>query len=779
MTKATARRRIGASLCATGAFAIMAASPALAQADTATAEPGEIVVTAQKRAEPLGKVPVSALALSGAQLEARGIRDITDLARIAPGISLQGTDDSGDVNLTIRGIISAVGAPTTGIYIDDVPVHVRKDAGVWSDGFPRIFDLDRVEILRGPQGTLFGGSSEGGAVRFITPEASLTKTSGFIRASGEVIVGGAPGGELGAAIGMPLITDRLGLRISAWHEATGGYARRVDPVTGATTANDVNGTMATVVHISLKAQVTPVLTVTPALFFQSTVQRDRGLFWERAPGDYAIASRIPARQTDRMVLGTLTMQLDLGAVSVKAITAVITRNTDYIYDSTQYQFASFAPDLTFLPSKPDYLVTATFPSKQRSVSQEVRLSSSAGSEAPLSWVVGAFYQRMRERYDGRYADTIDDLANFVSQRNGNGPSDAASYFGEAPVDGRYSYLRHYADTVEELAGFGNATVRLLPRLTAAAGLRVSRSSFHFSDFQDGPWGPAAPTSRSGGTSDTSVLPRANLSYDVPGLGIAYATAAKGYRMGGVNPIVPANLCAADLAQLGLTAAPDTYASDNVWSYEVGSKARLMGGRLRIDSSAFWIDWNKIQQSVYLSQCGYGYTSNLGRARSRGFDIQWEWTVHRDVTLSGTAGYTDVRNLATIEQGGNILARRGDRLATPRWTVTGSAEYRFQPFRAVHGYARIDAQYAQSYPTYGSSAVYGADPLLGTVPALTVIGARIGLTRADWNLAFSVRNLANAHTSTYRYRDSIVTTPLALRDTRLAPRSFGFTIGRNF
>src|SRR5262249_20219882 len=139
----------------------------------------EIIVTATKRAESITKVPISMMALDQETLTKQGVKDVADLARLVPGLNLQANDDDGDTSLSIRGIVSDVGAPTVGVYIDDAPVQAREEA-VTTNPYPKVFDLDRVEVLRGPQGTLFGAGSEGGTLRFITPDASLQRFSGSV-----------------------------------------------------------------------------------------------------------------------------------------------------------------------------------------------------------------------------------------------------------------------------------------------------------------------------------------------------------------------------------------------------------------------------------------------------------------------------------------------------------------------------------------------------------------------------------------------------------------------
>ncbi|MDR3508955.1 MAG: TonB-dependent receptor [Caulobacteraceae bacterium] len=672
------------------------------------------------------------------------------------------------------GVISSVGAPTTGVYVDDVPIQVRQDAGVWSNPYPKIFDLERVEVLRGPQGTLFGGSSEGGALRFITPEASLHNTTGFVRAEASTTTGGAPSWELGGAVGGPIVEDKLGVRFSLWRREDGGYAKRVDPVTGAVLGTNVNSSSSTVLHLNFKVAPTTRLTITPSLFYQDVRDKDKGLFWEKAGGDYTISSKIPSPHNDHILLGTVGAEYAFDAFTLKSISAYIYRQAHYQYDSTQYEFASYDPTITVLPTDPNYLVNAQYFSSQQSYSQEFRATSVAGPDARLSWVGGAFYQHSREGYDGNYRDKIDEIANYLSILTGQGASDSLGRFGEAPVDGIYSYVRHYVDEVHELAAYGDATVRLTSRLRFSVGLRVAESGFSYTDYQDGPWGPAAPTSKSGKQTETSVTPRFNLTFEASPNQMAYISAAEGYRMGGVNQPLPAQYCAADLNSLGLAAEPMTYNSDSLWSYEAGLKGKFFDGSVLLESSLFWIDWSRIQQSVYLAQCGYNYIANLGEATSRGFDVQAEWSPVRAIVLSGSAGLTDAFSNQTITQDGTLLAKKGDRLSTPKWTATAAAEYHFTPWSNAKGFARLDYQFASSYARYGSDEVYGVDPLIRNTPAVSYLSARIGVRFKGWDSALYVDNLLNAHTSTYRYRDSINTTPQALRDVRMRPLTVGLS-----
>ena len=198
------------------------AHAAEAAAEEATGPLQEIVVTATRHEESLSKVPISVTALTQEALDVRGVKDFQDVARFTPGVNI---DNSGTNNISIRGIASTGGAGTTGIYIDDTPIQMRALAFNPDEALPKTFDIDRVEVLRGPQGTLFGAGSEGGTVRYITTQPSLTKTSIYSRAEVSYTEGGDPSYEAGVAGGMPIIDGTLGVRVTVWYRNDGGLHR--------------------------------------------------------------------------------------------------------------------------------------------------------------------------------------------------------------------------------------------------------------------------------------------------------------------------------------------------------------------------------------------------------------------------------------------------------------------------------------------------------------------------------------------------------------------------
>src|SRR5580693_917714 len=251
-----------------------ASSAAATEANTqdsgnATAAPTgleEIVVTATRREEGISKVPISITAMSQDMLDQKGIRDITELVRFTPGVSI---DSSGTNQISIRGISSSAGAGTTGIYIDDTPIQMRELGFNPDETLPKTFDLDRVEVLRGPQGTLFGSGSEGGTIRYIMTQPSVTEESTYIRSEASYTQYGEPSYEGGIAHGGPIIDGVLGFRASVWYRYDGGWINRVDDTSGDVTEKNANYTGSFATRLAMLYQPAENVKITPSVMFQN------------------------------------------------------------------------------------------------------------------------------------------------------------------------------------------------------------------------------------------------------------------------------------------------------------------------------------------------------------------------------------------------------------------------------------------------------------------------------------------------------------------------------
>jgi len=272
---------------------LIPAAPAAAQAPASQPAPqtgddllGEVVVTATRQADTVNRVPLSISAVGQQSLDQQGIKDVQDLARNVPGVNFRRSGGEQNPSISIRGIVSTLGSPTTGVYLDDVPIQKRDTNGASTGNgtpFPQLFDLDRVEILRGPQGTLYGGSAQGGAVRFITPTPSLTRYGAYARTELSQVKGGGTSYEVGVAVGGPIIRDKLAFRAAGWGRRTGGYLDHVSLFTGEEFGKDTNWREAMSGRFTLLWQPTENVRVQPAVYFGDDQFNDTDTFQENIP----------------------------------------------------------------------------------------------------------------------------------------------------------------------------------------------------------------------------------------------------------------------------------------------------------------------------------------------------------------------------------------------------------------------------------------------------------------------------------------------------------------
>jgi len=703
-----------------------------------TAELEVIVVTAQRREERLQEVPISISAYSQRAMDARSMRTIEDVARLTPGVSLvHGTNyNSESSNIAIRGIDSNAGAATTGIYVDDTPIHSRHLFFGTFNAYPMLFDLDRVEVLHGPQGTLFGASTEGGAVRFITPEPSLEKSSRYVRAEMAVTAHGAPTFELGLAGGVPLIAGKIGLRASASYRYEGGYIDRIDWHTGRTADADSNWSRSKTARIALKWAVTDRITLTPSINYQMRDVNDTAAWWAPVPGEpdptngqfvrpLRNGNAVANPGTDEFVLPALRIDGNFGGTRLVSNTSYFKRNQSAISDYTEYDRAVFLG--TPYPTAGEE-ARGFWADDQENWTQEVRLESTDAA-ARVKWTAGVFYQRAKE-------NTILNVFD---------PALVAR-LGFPVFEGGYIYVQDpFMGIDTQLAVFGQADLQLTPKLNLTLGLRYSKADFEGVTYYAGPV-VGDPVSSSGTQSEHPLTPKFGLAYQLNADNLLYASAAKGYRIGGANPAV-GQFCygsGSALEQIGLANVPSTYSSDSVWSYEVGTKNSFAEQRLLLNASAYLIHWRNIQQNVPLTECGFQFTANLGEAESKGLDLQMQMHVSDAVTLGATLSYTDALFTKTVQLQPTVksIVQNGDHLAGSPWKFSLFSQLVFA-VRGRNAYLRADYQYnaGQSDLIPNTNPLNGSYTLwAGTVPAQSFMSLRAGVHLGKWDLSAFTQNL---------------------------------------
>ena len=457
----------------------------------------EVVVTAERREERLQDVPISVGVFSKERLDAQGLRSVDDLTRFSPGVTFirDGTGSSANYNdensdINIRGVDSSSGASTVAVYIDDTPIQSRRIGFGTLNTFPVIFDLDHVEVLRGPQGTLFGAGSEGGNVRFILPQPSTTNYSAYARAELASTHSGDPTYEAGGAVGGPLIEGMLGFRASASYRREGGWVDRVDRTTLAVVEKSANWQSFATARLAFKWAATDKLTISPSFYVQELKINDTAVWWPRVSdpgaGTYRDANAQANPSTDPFYLAAVRADWDLGAVRLFSNTSFYSRNQHSISDYTQYDRAAYYnlatllgvcnPPCSYLPAPGDK-GSAYFTDTQNNFYQEIRLESTDPS-ARLTWTAGVFYAHLNENSTEFIVDRSLD-AEFP-------PSGNLVCF--IPCPGGLIYSQPYYRVIDkQLAGFGEVDFKLTDTLKAIAGVRVSDTRYDGSSNYSGPF----------------------------------------------------------------------------------------------------------------------------------------------------------------------------------------------------------------------------------------------------------------------------------------------------
>src|SRR5580698_8112514 len=385
-----------------------AADPAGSDAAAPSVGLEEIVVTATRREESISRVPISITAINQDSIDQKGIKDFSDIVRFTPGVAF---DASQTNQISIRGISSSGGSGTTGIYIDDTPIQVRNLGFNSDDTLVKLFDLDRVEVLRGPQGTLFGAGSEGGTVRYITVQPSLTQTSIYAKAETSYTEGGAPSYETGVAAGTPIVDGVFGIRFSAWYREDGGWIDRVDPTTLQVVDKNANSDGTAVLRLAALWQPTEAVRVTPSILYQNSQRNDVTIYWPEYsnPGANSYVSADPTArpEPDVFYLPALNVQADLGPTRLISTTSYFHRDEISGYDGTLYNLGYYQTlgtvDFPLLdgsgvhlpPGLTDYRAPASVTNQQRNFTQEFRLQSTDPT-ARIGWTTGVFYSLNRQ-----------------------------------------------------------------------------------------------------------------------------------------------------------------------------------------------------------------------------------------------------------------------------------------------------------------------------------------------------------------------------------------------
>ena len=766
---------VGASHPALAAAAVAAESASdMAPANT---QFGDIIVTASKRSESLQKVPTSIGVVDGSAVLEHRIETIEDISRIVPGVSFAAHGGPGQENISIRGVSSTVGNPTVGIYIDEVPLITAS--GYEGAATPRLIDLDRIEVLRGPQGTLYGASSEGGAIRFLTSQPDPGHFKAMVQADASSTKDGAGNYDLQGAVNVPIISDRVALRISGEVARLSGYVDNYSR-DGTLLRKNVNDENYRVLHASGKVLIGDDITVTPSLFYQRTRTGASPNFFPEL-GFYKQSKEVRESGTDTVIIPSLTMTKKLGFADLTSVTSYYIRNIDRTADGTVFNSAAIA--LFFLdPAYPEHqaendAILQYVPSpvvvhdRFHTFTQELRLTSKG--PGPLHWVAGLFYANQRwshldHEVSTGFSDAFQQIYGFnINQSVLGDPNNPTLWDGDL--------VWEVSDTnrVRQYAAFGQVDYDITPHLHLSGGLRYVYAKEEFSELGAGFFDIGGA-----GTDGTpyrqhqnfkATTPRFSVSYEATPNNNLYATVAKGFRLGGATTPNTNSACVAGLNQLGYTDVPTTYGSDHLWSYEIGSKSMLFDRSLSVNASAYYIDWKQIQQTIIIPICGGAFNANVGDAEAYGGELELRWKPRGIAGLTLGANFSAEHTAITRTINPDTAAVGEHILNVPDYTLSGSLDYNVPLSSSIDGFIHGDYQYTG--PSRGSFIVTDTnyhDPGYG------VLNMNLGATMGGTSLSLYVKNVMDDKTVIQR-----PTTNTVVEGYTLRPRTIGVSVSHKF
>ncbi len=717
------------------------------QRATASGAPAleEVTVTARRREEALNAVPINMVVWSRDNLTASGVKGISEIASLTPSMRFDMTPDIGPGTvsfLSIRGV-SDRNASMTGLYLDDTPIPPGIGY-TYLRSFPFIFDLDRVEILRGPQLQLFGEGNQGGAVRFIFNEPSLSTFSALAEGELAIPARGDMSYEAGAALGGPVVRDVLGFRVSAWSRWDGGYVDRIDPFTGATVDHNANHVQSTSVRGALTIAPTEAVRISPSVTYNSYDLHDSPVFFTNLSnvGAGQLRNGMLLRQPydDTFYLGALKVTASLGAVDLSAVSSYFYRTGFVLSDNTN----SFDWGSPLGPGFPiDYsdAVAVQLDLRQQTFMQELRLTS-ADPNATLTWDAGAFYSSQSARQPQHLTAAHGFPGVFP------GPVDIANTAVASQT---------------RLATFGEVSVRMSNHLTVSAAVHTEHT--HYDAVTE-----LAPIVSSAG-HDSAVLPRFGLSYQANERELLYLTVAKGYGSGGLWAFFIS--CPGE--------APAPIGTDTLWSYEVGTKSGLLDGRVQLDTGIFHIVWNNSgpgYPAPATSPCNTAYLGTPGAVASNGFDLSARALVGTHVKVDLALAYTDAHYTKTLIEDGVVVVRQGEAVGplphvVAPWTVTGSVEYTV----ALPRDATVELRAEDIYRSHNPGPFVNDNPgFYGSIgwadPSTNVVNLRATLRRTSYDVAFFVNNARDEQPLLLHKSEGAEIFPFLA--TTFRPRTFGLS-----
>lgn len=700
-----------------------------------------IIVTADKRSDPLQSVPMAVSVLTQTQLDRQGATSFSDYITQVPGLNAI-SSGQGWTQLVLRGITSGSHQPnaTVGTYIDDSPYGSSTVYAAGSMLTPDIdpSDLERIEVLRGPQGTLYGSNTLGGLIKFVTTPPDTAQASAHVSVDANSVAGGGNGFGSHATVNIPLIKDTLGLRVNAYGRTDPGYIDNVS--TGQSEVNEakVRGG---------RAQLLWTPSDKVSVRFSALAQNlsSDGLANGGIDIDPATVRPVYGWDKQARAAGTglfkvkyrlydLSVSADFDWAKLVSTTSYGTLRLNENIDNT----ALYGPLLNPMFGLANGGYSEVQPIALNKVTQELRLQSP--KDQTWEWRAGVFFTHER---------TVDeqDMATFDA---GTGQPIALPTIAHVSVG---------PALFTEWAGYGDLTWHATDRFSVLVGARYSDDRTTYSQTGAGLLtGDSDFTTRS---SDHPVTYLFNPSYKFSENTMGYLRVASGFRPGGANVGVAPGL-----------GAPLTFDPDKLVNYELGLKTMMLDGRMSLDLSAFYIDWSKVQLTSVVG--GIGFLGNGGKATSKGFEASWRYHPASGLTLWSNVSYTRAQ-LAEDNPVGSVYGLDGDPLPyVPRWNANLGADYNF-PIGSSSGFVGGNFSYvgrrAAEFNQVPAPRVY--------LPAYNNIDLYAGVNVGDWTVKVYAKNLANRHGITSVWPETLDPMGSPYSATVQTPRTIGMSASVDF
>ena len=753
-----------------------AQSDADAGQSTSSSALSEIIVTANRSgAQSLQKVPIAVSVVNVDQITKSGQGNLSDLAKFTPSLSI--TEGGPGFNkFNMRGLSTGgyVTSDTSdrslvAIYLDDTPISVQ---GQTPD--LKVYDLERVEILRGPQGTLYGAGSMAGTVRFVTAKPDLHDWFGSAESDVASTDHGSASFNMRAMINAPIISDQLAVRATGYVGHDGGFIDNI----GKINKKNANYNDTEQARIALRWRPSDAFTLDAAFTYEKSHARGLNSAMSDLPA-YTMSSNGPEGTKDLFRLYTLNGDYDLGFAHLVATGAYTDRKIGF-KQSTEPTIGYFFQDygsgipvsstsypLYQAPTSYNQAITNLIPAELYTINQklkdymgEVRLVSN--DDGPIKWTVGTFYEKQTRHLVQDIPTPGFDTLSYENFFYGPFNTPDGKYNSQL-VDAAFQpndIFSGLQDVHEhQIAVYGDATWHVTKKLDVTGGARY----FHFKEdyflFEGGVYGVIdhVPLTTNARLKSSGVNPRGNISYHVNDDLMLYAEAAKGFRYGGGNQPVPlgttgvAGQCTQNLAAYGYTQAPLTFGPDKLWNYTIGEKAKLADGRVTFNASAYYIDWSDVQTRLRLD-CSYFFTDNKGKITSKGVELETMVKVTPEITFSGSASYNDSKANGDIP---TVGAFDGDRTPYfPRWTAALQIFYD-KPMGDGSIHLQFGYQYqSKQFTTFNDFATVivngvltknGPNANFATIPASNNVSASISYDIGRLEIGVYGNNLANGVT----------------------------------